>query len=641
MPRRTRLSLIAGAVLAASVGPARATTYPSLRVTQVKAFFRDGQTFITWKEDKPGDAYRVYRHTESITPQNISKAKLLAEVPKGSSRFQEMWTRDGKGLLGPRRPSPAAEGRIIPRLVVEPAGPGQKPNMLAEDTGLFVWTVKETQPREYYYAVKPVLRESKFSPPGDWEDPGLSQANTAGPITEVKEPIGAVRYYVEMAKDDKTGKEYAAREWYIMWMDYELWNSDYIGYAFPFAITPRAFKEGGRCPSAHLDGIGTMNVFTAGYTNYGCGDFSANALPTWYFGYGTKVSNRASGENVKQEIANYVQYRILQTVLWARRKYKITDPRFVINGNSMGASGAIGFALQYPKFVSAIWSNEGLTDYADTMSVRGGRPVRLWRSSIFGNYGKSELNNPAKFLPFGDPRMDWVLKHNGESVYNVRNAAWFLGKNVAEDFPFLNIGHCWQDGSIPAQNQAVPFEKYIRNSRHCFSYTIARGGHGWGSAWGNGRMMWLARWDESRPGFSNAPCIVGWRYDKIDPTSHTYMYKVAWGVKESPIKGKAIEETATSWTLPIIHAAKAGQEEDYVVDITPRNLQRLKVAEGDRFTYEVRSLDGSELEASGEITADGHNLLLIPKVPIRRSGALVTVRLKQRGPKLGQARAGV
>jgi hypothetical protein len=438
---------------------------------------------------------------------------------------------------------------------------------------------------------------------------------------------------VETATDKKTAKQVTAREWYIMWMDHELWNPHYVGYAFPFAITPQSFKVGGRCPSAHLDGIGTMNVFTAGYTNFGCGDFSRNALPTWYFGYGTKVRNRASGENVKQEVANYVQHRILQTVLWARRKYKITDPRFVINGNSMGASGAIGFALQYPKFVTAIWSNEGLTDYSDTMSVRGGREVRLWRSSIFGNYGKLDLKNPAKFLPFGDERMDWVLKFNGENVYNVRNAAWFLEKNVAEDFPFLNIGHCWQDGSIPAKNQAVPFEKYIRNSRHCFSYTIARGGHGWGSAWSNGRMMWLVRWDESRPGFSNVPSVVGWRYGKKDPTSHTYMYKVAWGVKEQPIKGKAIEETATSWTLPIIHAAAEGQEEDYAVDVTPRNLQKLKVVEGDVFTYEVKSLDGSKTEVSGEITADGHNLLLVPKVPIRRSGALVVVRLKKRGPK--------
>ena len=77
-------------------------------------------------------------------------------------------------------------------------------------------------------------------------------------------------------------------------------------------------------------------------------------------------------------------------------------------------------------------------------------------------------------------------------------------------------------------------------------------------------------------------CYSG--YGKKDPTSHTYMYKVAWGVKEKPSRGKAIEETENSWTLPIIHAAKEGEEEDYVVDITPRNLQKMKVKAGQKFT---------------------------------------------------------
>jgi hypothetical protein len=565
----------------------------------------------------------VYRHTQPITAGNLDRARLLAEVPEGSSRFQEMWKRDGSGLLEPgRRDSPAVRGRLIPRLVIRPVGgPGEKCRMLEADTGLLVWTAKHARPTRCHYAVTTVA--------GGKEERTIGEGNTAGPIEETRRPIGAVRYYVETARDKKTGKDVPAREWYIMWMDRELWNPHYIGCAFPFAITLGAFREGGKCPSAHLDGIGTMNVFTAGYTNYGCGDFSRNALPTWYFGYGTKVRGRAGGEAVRQEIANYVQYRILQTVLWARRKYRITDPRFVINGNSMGASGAIGFGLQFPRFVTAIWANEGLTDYGDTMAVRHGRPVRLWRSSIFGNYGDVKLKNPVKFLPFGDERLDWVLKWNGENVYNVRNAGWFLAHNVDVDMPFLNIGHCWQDGSIPAQNQAVPFEKVIRNSRQCFSYTIARGGHGWGSAWGNGRMMWLVRWDESRPGFSNVPPIVGWRYGKKDPTSRTYMYKVAWGVKDKPLQGKAIEETNDSWTLPIVHAAAPEQEEDYAVDVTPRNLQKMKVRPGETFRYRIAGLDGAKPDASGEITADKHGLLLVPKVPIRRSGALVVVERKK------------
>jgi len=595
--------------------------------TEVKAFFREGQTFVTWKERIGMDSYRVYRHTAPVTAANLDKARMIAQVPAGSSRFQEMWTADGKGTLTPKQgSSDAVAGRIIPRLVIQSVKEGGEAQMLPEHAGLLVWTVKETTPAEYHYAVTAVA--------GGKEDRAVGAANMAGPVREVTQPIGAVRYYVEMGKARQNDEKLVpVRDWYIMWMDVEQWNTGYVGCAFPFAITRGSFKDGGNAPSAHLDGIGTMSVFTAGYTNYGCGDFSRNGAPTWYFGYGEHASHERNRDGkkgkykFKDTIRNYVQYRILQTVLWARRKYNITDPRFIINGNSMGASGAIGFALQYPKFVTAIWSNEGLVDY-DYVLRKEGDPEPMWWTSIWGNYGHPEMKNPVKFLAFGDPRMDWVCKWDGANVYDIRNAAWFLAQNVAEDFPLLVIGHCFQDGSIPYYSQAAPFEKYIRDSRHCFSYTVVKGGHGWGSAWGNGRMTPLVNWNESRPGFSNVPPITGWRYNKEDPTSRTYMYQVAWGVKAKPIGGQAIAETADSWALPIIHEAREGQEKDYAVDITPRNLQTMKVKAGEKFAYEIKTLDGATVEKAGEITADKHNLLLIPQVPIRRSGALVTVNRK-------------
>ena len=130
----------------------------------------------------------------------------------------------------------------------------------------------------------------------------------------------------------------------------------------------------------------------------------------------------------------------------------------------MGASGNIGLALAFPRFVTAIYSNEGLTDYANTNKMLHGGMVRMWAGSIDGNYGKVDLANPVKLLPFGDPRMDWVLKHDGMNVYDFRNARKFLALNVDTDFPFLVIGHCHQDGSIPADSQAYPFEKYIKDS---------------------------------------------------------------------------------------------------------------------------------------------------------------------------------
>lgn len=599
----------------------------------VKAFHREGQTFLTWQEDNSvkGETYRIYRDAKKITSGSLGRLKPIAEVREGSSRFEEMWTSDGKGLLTGR--DGTSPPWVIPRLCIEPVGQDNKPNMLPENTGLLVWTPKEEKEQSSYYAVTIAANGQELKK--------ADEENTCGPVKEQKAPIGTVHYYTST---DNRGNQ---RDWYIMWMGYELWNPDYIGYAFPFALTTKAFKEGGNTPRAHLDGIGTMNVFTANYTDYGCGDFSKNALPTWYYGYGTTVKNRASGLDVKQPVANYVQYRIMQTVLWSRRKYNITDPRFVIWGNSMGASGCIGFALAFPKFVTAIWSNEGITDYANPRKADGGL---MWTSSMWGNYGKPELANPARLLPFGDERLDWYLKHDGMNVFDFRNVAKFLELNVAEDFPLLLIGHCHQDGSIPAHTQAYPFEQYIRNSRHCFSYTIAKGGHGWGSAWKGCPMEDHVRWDESRPGFSNVPCITGWRYNKKDESSRTYMYKVAWGVESRKVKGKTVQETETSWSMPLIHEARPGQEEDYFVDVTPRNLQKLEVSEGDQFTFRILDINGGPIQIafddfhagdemkarfkdSGATTADEHNLLLIPCVPIRKEGCVVEVGVKSRAGK--------
>lgn len=622
------------------------------QANDISAVFRNGQTFLTWQEDTAikGETFRIYRSDNPITTKNLATFSAIATVPEGSSRFNEMWSKDRKSLLiydhKDKNKQAEVSARIIPRLCIEDAGDDNKAKMLTENTGLLVWTTKETE-QESYYAVTTVFNgiENKTITPG----------NSYGPILEKKEPIGAVLYYRERPSypNDKKAKraKQAARDWYIMYMDYALWNHDYIGYAFPFSISPAAFKEGGKTPDIHLDGIGTMPIFSAPRSNYGAGDFrnhptKGNGLSSWYFGYGTRVKNRESGIDVKQEIANYTQYRIMQTVLWARRKYNITDPRFQAIGMSMGASGALSYALNFPKFVTACWAHEGITDYSDTLSNQliNDKPVVMWKSTLWGNYGDPKLKNPVKNLPFGDPQLDWNLKFNGTPVFDYLKAAKFLAENVAEDFPLIGASHGWQDNSIPAKNQAEPFEKYIRNSRHCFNYSIWTAGHNWGTAGGTGTLMGpYMRWDESRPGFSNVPSITGFKNGKADISSHTYMYKAAWGVTEKPVIDNIIKETENSWSLPIIHMAKIGEEEDYFVDITPRNLQRMKVKEGQKFRYEITDLDGSDIainftqfangdkvkdafKKSGEIIADKHNLLLIPNIPISKAGCMINIK---------------
>ncbi len=587
-------------------------------VTNVNGFFREGQTFLTWQEDSglTGEKYRIYRHTAPITSSNLDSAQLVAEVEEDSGRFREMYDMDGNLLS-------SDSANIIARFVIEDMGP-----QLVSGTGLFVYTVKETASRQSYYAVTVV--------DGANENRSITALNSTGPITEVKQQIGAVKYC-------DTVSEGQTRDWYIMWMDYDLYKDSYMGYAFAVSLTRNSFTNSGSMPSIHLDGIGTMNVYTAYYSNYGQGDLYRNGAPTWYFGYHKSTAFDGTGRTgmtMEDTVANYIQYRVMQAVLWARSKYNITQKKFKVIGNSMGASGAYGFALAYPSFVTSVYCCEGLTDYENS-GMTGGGDI-MWADSIRGNYGEPELENPVELLPFNNPtypELDWYTQFNGMNVYDFRNVADFLKANTDKDFGMICSGHGLSDGSIQYESQGRHFEQYIKDSRHCFSYHVTTDGHGWGTIEGNSMDEWM-RWDESRPGFSNVPAMPVYRfgdYDFFEEGGRGYLLSVCWGTAEHPFEGRKIEETETSWSIPICVErpgnTPAGWNDsvlEYNVNITPRNLQRMQVTRGDVFSYTIEALNGTVL-STGTIVADEMNLLLIPQVPIRVAGVIAKVEFVSHG----------
>ncbi|OGJ89707.1 MAG: hypothetical protein A2268_06910 [Candidatus Raymondbacteria bacterium RifOxyA12_full_50_37] len=585
--------------------------------TNLSAFFRSGQTFITWCEDvgQTGETYRVYRHTSAITSGNLALATLIAEVKENSSYFREMHNCDSS-LTQP------ADTSYIDRFIIQPVTSG-KGTQLSDTTGIFVYTIKAIGQAQSYYAVTTVSS-------GDVEETAINPENSAGAVTEQEQYSDAVKYYVD-----------ANRDYYIIWLDHRIYNS-YTGNAFPFAITRSAFSPGGNMPRIHLDGIST-HFPAADYTNYGNMDYGSNGTPTWYFGHHMSLAydggcQATSGQVMQDTIANYVQYKHMQAVLWARRHYNITQPKFHIDGNSMGASGAWGFLIAFPSFVTSIWSNEGLTQYR-CPGISGSGDT-MWASSIYGNYGHYNMANPVKFLAFNDPQypgLDWVTQFTGMNVYDVRDVAKFMEMNKGKSFGVFSGGHCFSDGSIPFDYNGAPFETYIKDSRQCIGYAVRPGGHNWGNVVYGSAMSGNMRWDESRPGFSNVPAIVGCKFNDpdpqyADPDSRTYMCFTEWGAKDHTILGnRKIAETATSWSIPIRNMGRcACNSVTFNVDITPRNLQMLDMCEGDTFTYAVSDTHGT-VEASGTIVTDSLQLLLIPQVPIRLTGAIASVTLKNRG----------
>jgi len=54
------------------------------RVSGLRAFYREGQTFLTWREDDGGTAqwYKVYVYDQPITNENLDRATFIAQIPR-------------------------------------------------------------------------------------------------------------------------------------------------------------------------------------------------------------------------------------------------------------------------------------------------------------------------------------------------------------------------------------------------------------------------------------------------------------------------------------------------------------------------------------------------------------------------------
>ena len=120
-------------------------TSASAEVQQLSAFCREGQTFLTWQEDR-ADWYYVYASDRPIT--QTKGLKWIAKIPKGSNRFR-FPSVDHKGSRGNAYDSHFNGKPWSTRIQIEDAADASK--CLPDGTGLFVRTLKSDG--QTYYAV--------------------------------------------------------------------------------------------------------------------------------------------------------------------------------------------------------------------------------------------------------------------------------------------------------------------------------------------------------------------------------------------------------------------------------------------------------------------------------------------------------
>ena len=168
-------ALLLAVVAALAPVPARADP----GVTALKAFHREGQTFLTWTEDDSakGEWYKVYAAGEPITAENLERATFIARIPEGSREYR--FLKDAPKRLK----EIVAAGKWSAGIQLEDDDNAGK--ILPPGTGVFVRTIKK--PGRACYAVT-VERGGK-------EDTAVAAGvnSLKAPLAEAVETPGAIR----------------------------------------------------------------------------------------------------------------------------------------------------------------------------------------------------------------------------------------------------------------------------------------------------------------------------------------------------------------------------------------------------------------------------------------------------------------
>jgi len=539
------------------------------KVTGVKAFFREGQTFITWRElgSLQGESYRVYQAQRKITPANLKSAKLLATISEGSCVFR----RELRKKFLQARTGIKGYGQ---RFCIADNLNNDPDRMLPVGTGLFVNTAHKAG--RLFYAIVPLVAGR--------ERPGLMAAlDTAidekvmlpGAVLQWKHPNGTAAVYTH-------------------WMDHSKWDPFNEGYAYNFGLA---------VPDKY-DGKAPLPVMYYGHGmggGYRCADkasywrclwiWHGDASGSWFFG----VMNRD-----KTKVINYAEQRIRWSWKWLNagrpnQFFKI-DPRHVqAHGHSMGGTMCTALALRMGDIFCSTVSSAGATIH---------RRNRVWVTQASRLWGPVATNLPTQ---------------DGTGVWDHQDYAQWSLKHIQQETAFLLISNGKRDGSVVFE----PFPDFVdalQKSKRPFAAAWNQRGHSWSaySTRNEGMGRYRLPIDESLPAFANASNNGDPRTDRSGTVNGNLEWSASGNDFARGNKADDILDTKREYGINIRSLTGPA-----TVDVTPRRLQKFKVAPGEKYQWE--NFDFSDPAnpktiAKGTVVADRYGLITVEKFAAGKAG---------------------
>jgi len=575
-------------------------TAPPPPVTGLKAFYRAGQVFFTWKEVKTpfagkdvvewkdlqaelnrigagrGDivTYRIYRHTKPITPETIADAELLDEV-KQHSAFDEGEIRTewkGEQIKNVR----VAEAPV-PRTAVEPEAE------LPAGTGVFVTTCRESA--KHYYAVVSAVN-------GVENTVALDEGNTAGPISEQVAPTQPILFRVQQLQYQRQRPQ----DCYVWWLDPPLSN---LPTFIHLSFSPPGKEQKPEPASAPTQPAEPpARPFVIYNWWWGSGWNRAAQYPLSDSVGMTIDQNCMKTRGVHDGFGTYKAWSQGKVICYFIRQLKALLPwikaRYGIDEDRIYAISS-GWAWHYPELFAATFE---CTSMNLKRSPAGGECKLYW----------GDPRNPAP--------TEW-----GVSAWEYWNAGEWIRTHPDADLAPMTYAPRMHTGDFGRLDKP-PLFRALLDTKRAWSAIFHEGpqaGH-YGPGW-----LYQLRRTDSAPAFANcsiddSPGIgLGW-----DPGGQMNAYLCA--------EPRTQVDRPDRWEMTVYlypgdsRGRSAAPVDECTADVTPRRCRQFKAKPGQKFVWTNTSLADGKVVQTGQAVADDRGLVTAKSVTISKGKNRLVIR---------------
>lgn len=557
----------------------------SIKIYDVDAFHKSGQTFLTWhvSDKRATSVYDAkYCKKNSITLKNYKK--LVAQLKQGDKNGNgfkfNIYKSDSpitidnyiqKTLIGVVTPLSAyypyqygyawRGERFLKRKIFRLALPNSK--ILDHNSEIFVETCKKSG--KAYYAVVPIINNYavKISGSNLLSEPVNERVDKPEPVFQWRKLVGPKNPYC--------------------------WNTDKgIVYYFatwvdePFSNIPRLFMWSVAVPNHYTNNTpAVLQLALHGWGgNFDCSTYWYKVKPAtiriatvdypvqdWWYGYRENYdisTNIAPTERVQ----NYTERRLLYFINWAKTQWNIDDSRIFVEGQSMGGTGAIHLGMKNGDQFAYINSWVGISSWPLSKYFRNGE-TKKW-----GETGQLKTYNNIKFD-------DWM------------NLSWWLKNNIRKETPFLSFSNGKNDSAI-GWKQAVKTIEALIETKRPFTFVWGMRGHGQRAEF---RMdPQHISTNLSLPAFRNCSLDNNFGTGKKLTTPKEFVNKqgkvlqdIYDGESEGQInkflRWSVLEDNQSTYSIELKVCADSKYDK-CTVDMTPRRIQKFSLTRGETLKWE-------------------------------------------------------